>query len=104
MQLHGDVRPPLDLAHLVDVADVGVPDLRLRPRLAKEPREMIPIRLAKELERHGAIQRGIERPIHLRHPALAQKRADLVPADGRRHQRVERRRNLTAPRKAFRHL
>ena len=40
-ELHGEVRPPLVVAHVVDLDDVRVPQARHRLRLALEPRPLV---------------------------------------------------------------
>src|SRR5436190_828919 len=48
--LHGDVRPAVDLADLVDLADVGMLDARLGARLAQEALGLLRIVAVQELE------------------------------------------------------
>ena len=82
--LHGDVRPPLRLAHLVDLADVGMGDPRLRPRLAQEALGLPRVVAVQELERHPAAEGGIERLEHRAHAARSR-------AGGRRGSAASRR-------------
>ncbi len=71
--------------------DVGMRQRRDRLRLAPEPRERVRIlreALRQHLDRHGPLQPRIPRPIHLPHPARAERRQDLVRPELR--SRVER--------------
>ncbi len=76
--LHGDVRPPLGLADLVDLADVGVGDPRLGPRLAQEALGLRGIVAVEELERHPAVEGRIERLVDRAHAAGSQVALDTV--------------------------
>ncbi len=77
-ELHGDVGAPLDLADLVDLADVRVVHPRLGPGLAQEAlglRSPVPV---EELERHPAAERGVERLADGAHAARAEEVIDPV--------------------------
>ena len=72
-QLHGHEGLPLDLTHLVHLHDVGVRQLGQRLSLAPQPGRLQPLIeiLVQHLERHAAIERGIEGLEHYAHAASA---------------------------------
>ena len=76
---------------------------RDRQGLALEPRQGIRIRrerLRQHLDRHLALQLRIPRPVHLSHPARAQRRDDLVGPEARsgRQRHLAARDELLEPR------
>ena len=76
--LHGDERPPLDFAHLVDLADVGVGDAGLGPGLAEETLCPVVVVAVQELERHVAVEGGVEGLEDRAHPAFAEEQLDPI--------------------------
>ena len=76
--LHGDVGPALDLAHLVHLADVGVADPSLRPRLAQEALGLSFVVAMQELQGHIAAQGGIESLVDRAHASRSQEPLDAV--------------------------
>jgi hypothetical protein len=80
-QLHDGVGDAVLRPEIVDREDVWMRKRRDRLRLALEPGQRIGIRsdgLGKHLDRDVPIQLHIPRPVHLPHPARAERREDLV--------------------------
>ena len=89
---------------VVDRDDVGMIQRRGRPRFLLEPLQPLRIRrqrLRQHLDRHLARQTRVPRPVHLPHPARAERREDLVgsqaSACGQRHVERSSRRILSLP-------
>ena len=85
-QLHDEKRHALVLADVVERADVRVRQARDRPRLALEPLAELGVGgqcCRQDLDRDGAIEPRVARPIDLAHPAGAEQRHDLVRSQPR---------------------
>ena len=86
-EAHGDIElPVIVLAGVIDGDHVGVVDPGGGERLAHEA--LAELRLARELgrydlERDGALERGITRPVHHAHAAAARDVLDAIAGDGR---------------------
>ena len=83
-ELHGDERPAVEDAELVDRDDVGVRQAAGGAGFALEALAHLLVveALAQELDRDGAIERGIAGEIHVAHPAALDEALDRVLADG----------------------
>jgi hypothetical protein len=82
-ELHGDERPLLVPAELVDGADAGVAEPGGGPRLAAEALEHLGVFALQELERDPAPELGVPGFPHLAHAAAAEARdADIFPDEG----------------------
>src|SRR5262245_41461085 len=71
--MHGNVDLAVDFADLMDLADIGMVDARLRPRLLHEPQDQALIRAVDKLERYQAPKPAITTLIDRAHAAPAQK-------------------------------
>ena len=83
--LHGDERPAVDRAEIVDLQRVGVRELGREPRLAKEARQRLFARDAirpDDLERDSALEDVVDRAQDLAHPADADELDDRVSTEG----------------------
>ena len=84
-QLHGDERPTLELADVVDRADVGMIERRRRARLAAEPLDRLRIPgdvVGQELQRDVPPEPRVPGLVDHAHPAPAQLFQDAVVGDG----------------------
>nr|WP_239523941.1 hypothetical protein [Geodermatophilus normandii] len=80
-QPHVEEQPAVDLAVAVDGHDVGVRQPDGGVRLAAGPFAVAAVGgevLGEDLERHGALVRGVERAVDLAHPAAADQLLDPV--------------------------
>ena len=80
-KLHDGIGRSLVRPEVVDRENIRMRQRRDRQGLALEPRQRVGIRgqrLRQDLDRHVASQLRVPRPIHLSHPARAQRRQDLV--------------------------
>ena len=91
-KLHDGVGDSVLVSEVVDREDVLVGKRRDRLRLALEPRERVGIGrdgLREDLDRDVPVQLPVPRPVHLPHPARAERREDLVGTEsstrGKRH-------------------
>ena len=83
-ELHRDERPAVEDAELVDRDDVGVRQAAGGAGFTLEalPHLLVVEALAQELDRDGAIERGIAGEIHVAHAAALDEALDRVLADG----------------------
>ena len=75
---------PAGLLEPVNRGDVRMIQRRERLRLALEPRQAFGVggeRVRQDLDRDLAAERRVRRPIHLAHPAFADRRGDFVGAE-----------------------
>ncbi len=82
--LHRDEVHALLLADVVDRDQVGMIECRRRSRLAGEPRNPLRIRDrvgSENLEGDVPAERGVDRVVHVSHPAAAEQQQDLVATD-----------------------
>src|SRR5262249_25483190 len=80
-ELHREGVLPLDLADVVDAADVRVRDLPCGPDFveeAAEPRRVPSERLGQEFQSHRLAQLQIVGPVDLPHPSLAENPDDPI--------------------------
>ena len=87
-----------DLLEPIDRRDVRVIQGREDLRLALEPRQPLGVlghRLRQDLDRDLAVELGVPRPVHLSHPARAERRQDLVGAELRSRGETHRRPSAT---------
>ena len=87
-KLHDGVRDALVRSEVEDREDVRMGERRDRLRLALEPGQRVGIGrdgLREDLDRDVPVQLLIPCPVHLPHPARAQRREDLVGAGGNCH-------------------
>ncbi len=83
-ELHGDVQSAVGLADVVDGEDVGVVQRGGGARLLFEALSSPVVpghRRGEHLDRDLAAELGVLRPVHLTHPARAQRRDDLVGSE-----------------------
>jgi hypothetical protein len=82
--LHGDEHLAALVGHFIDLADEGMIEGRRRPRLPQQPSSrgsIVAKILREELERHLAIEAGVERKEDLSHASLAELLQDAVVGD-----------------------
>jgi hypothetical protein len=90
-ELEDDVRRPRVLARVDHAHDVGVVELRHRPRLAPEALERVGVAgdvAMQHLDRHLALEHRVERPEDSRHAAGTDLRVEPITP---REQRADRR-------------
>ena len=79
--LHGDEVVPLELADVVDAADIGVRHLASDPDLSQEPLKAVGVALeirGKKLERDRLADLEIVGTVDFSHPALTRERHDSI--------------------------
>jgi len=85
-ELHHESTNAAGFFNAVDMRDVRMIERRERLRFAREPHQPIRIvrkRVREDFERDLAIELGIARPIHLPHPAFADRGRDRVDGETR---------------------
>lgn len=90
-QLHVQVEPVVDLAEVVDVDDVRMPQPGRHPRLAQEPLcgvRVVPEPGQQHLQGHDPIQGRVEVAPHLADPTGAELRIQAVAAEHLPHVRL----------------
>ena len=91
-ELHDENVPPVHRLERVDRRDAGMVQCREGLRLPLEPRDPIPVLeelLRQDFQRDVAVELAVPRPVHLAHPARAQRRENFIgtepTTDGDRH-------------------
>ena len=79
-QLHGDPGGAFAAVHIEDLADVGVDQPALEAGFVHEPDQAARVHLPQHLQGDGPAQDHVPGFPHLAHAALAQERAQHVPA------------------------
>ena len=85
-EFHGEVRPAVQVAGVVQLNDVGVAKAGHRLRLALEALALLRTGVGagqEHLQGDGAVEPQVPRPVHDTHPAAPQHRLHLVAADPR---------------------